>query len=139
MGKLWDIIKEFSKPVPSEDQAHERAWYGITASVAILAFWTHRQGLFSEIMPAVICVALAVVFWRGERGIHPYDGRQSVGKKGQFLLTIIVFLGIGVALLNSLPAKWHPTPSSYWIIVPYAAFLLLSRLRGWRIDWWRSE
>lgn len=139
MVSLRDFIKEFSNPNPSEEQAQERSWYGITASVSILAFWMHRQGLFSDIMPAVICVTLAIVFWRGERGISPYDGRQSVGKKAHFLITMIILLGVGVALLNSPPAKWYPTPNPSWIVVPYAAFVLLSALRGWHIDWWQSR
>ncbi|NIX75338.1 hypothetical protein [Microvirga terricola] len=139
MDQMWDFIKQFSKPNPSEDQAHERSWYGITASVVILALWMHRLGLFSDVVPAAMCIALAIVFWRGERGIHPYSGRQRVVNKGHFLLATIVFLGIAVALLNSTPAWWYPTPSPYWIVIPYAAFVLLSALRGWRIDWWRSE
>lgn len=139
MDRLWGFIKEFSRPAPSKDQAHERSWYGITASVVILAFWMHRQGLFSDVMPVVMCVALAIVFWRGERGIHPYDGRHSVGKRMHFLLTMVIFLGIGIALLNSAPAKWFPTSSPYWVVLPYGIFALLSALRGWRIDWWQTE
>lgn len=139
MDRLWDFIKEFSRPNPSEDQAHERSWYGVTGSVVVLAFWMHQQGLFSDIMPAAMCIALAIVFWRGERGIRPYNGRQSIGNKGHFLIAMIVFLGIGVALLNSAPAKWYPTPSPYWIVIPYALFMLLSVWRGWRIDWWQSQ
>ncbi|MGO4386872.1 hypothetical protein AB4Y85_04995 [Microvirga sp. 2YAF29] len=133
------MIKEFSKPVPSEDQAQQRSWYGITASVLILAFWMHRQGLFSNIMPLVMCAALAIAFWRGERGIHPYDGRHRVVSKGAFSLTAIIFLGIGVALLNAAPARWYPTADPFWIVIPYIAFVLLSAVRGWRIDWWHSK
>ncbi|PVE24521.1 hypothetical protein DC522_10605 [Microvirga sp. KLBC 81] len=131
MGKLSDFIKEFSRPDPSQEQAHERTWYAVTGSVVILVFWMHREGLFSDFMPIAMCVALAIVFWRGERGIHPYNARHRVGKKGQFLLTAIIFLGVGVALLNSAPANWYPTPSPYWIAIPYAVFVLLSALRGW--------
>jgi hypothetical protein len=139
MDRLWDVIKEFSKANPSQEQANERSWYGITAFVVILAFWAHRQGLFPDIAPVVMCIALTIVFWRGERALYPYNGQQCVGSKGAFLLAMIVFAGIGIALLNSAPAQWYPTPSPYWILIPYAAFVLLSILRGWHIDWWKSE
>ncbi|WP_205769918.1 hypothetical protein, partial [Microvirga sp. KLBC 81] len=114
MNRLWDFIKEFDRPDPSEDQARERSWYLITVSVVLLALVTSQHGVFPDIMPAVICVALVIVFWRGERGIHPYNRRHHIGDKGHFLLAIIVFVAIGGVLLNSAPAKWYPTSSSYW-------------------------
>jgi hypothetical protein len=139
-GQLPDRFWTFEKALRwSEDQAHERSWHCITIVVLMLAFGTHQHDVFSDVMPAVMCIALAVVFWRGERGIYPFNGRQSVGKRAHFLLTMIVFLGVGVALLNSAPAWWFPTSSSYWVFVPYIAFALLSALRGWRIDWWQSQ
>jgi hypothetical protein len=93
-------------------------------------FYFNILSVFVETMPIVIVLSLALSFVRGQLGLYPFQGRHRVAHIFPYLFYTFLLSITGLGLFLAPAPAWYPTEHPQWIAVPFIAYVLAQRMRG---------
>ena len=83
-----------------------------------------------ELLPILVSFLVSVLFFIGEMGIFPFNGRNIIFYKKSFYTHLLILISMTADLNRMKAPTWYPTDNSQWIFIVWILYGILTQARG---------